>query len=255
MKRTTEERYKIGFVGLSAGAGATTLAFAATEYLAAIASKSGKTVTMLELNPANGASAGWSYDKVGIDRRFAGRSYTPIYRIASEGKPLKNVVNIDSGINWALRVPGISSSPEHGVVSSTPVLLRLLNNVHGNIIVCDISAYNFFHIPSGRDTLTMLLADLDLIICVFDPLPSRLLVSVPATEACRAATSAGSKTRWVFNKMNPGVDIREVIRFTGIKDFLPFPAIPIETVYRTEYACRSLATVPEAEAALTTLLR
>ena len=209
---------------------------------------------MLELNPTNGAHAGWSYDKVGIDRRFAGRNYIPIYRVAAEGKPLKDVVNIDSGINWALRVPGISSSLQQGLVSSTPILLRLLNNVHGNIIVCDISAYNFFHIPSGRDTLTMLLADLDLIVCVFDPLPSRLLVSVPATEACRAAASAGSKIRWVFNKLNPGVEIREVIRFTGIKDFVPFPAVQIETVYRTEYACRSLATISEVQSALTTLL-
>jgi hypothetical protein len=66
--------------------------------------------------------------------------------------------------------------------------------------------------------------------------------------------SAGVKTLWVFNKLNKGVDIHEAIRFTGVRDYVPFPAIPANALYRAEYACRSIAFVPEAEAALTSLL-
>jgi len=234
----TEGRIKLGFVGLSAGAGATTLAFAAAEYLAALLKKR-KLVTLLELDPGTGAPAGWPYDKTGIDRRFAGRDFVSLYRLAAEGKPLQNVLNIDSGTGFALRVPW-----ESGPGAGAPALLRLLNNAAGDIIVCDISAHRFL-----RDSLLTLLADFDRIICIFDPLPSRLLASVPAAEVCRAAEASGVKTAYVFNKLNSGVNLREATRFTSVRDYIPIPAVPAEAVYAAEYACRSLASEPEIKAA------
>jgi len=233
-----ESRTKLGFVGLSAGAGATTLAFAAAEYLTALLKKRAL-VTLLELDPGTGAPAGWPYDKTGIDRRFAGRDFVSLYRLAAEGKPLQGVLNIDGGSGFALRVPW-----ENGPGASVPALLRLMNNVAGDVIVCDISAHRF----SGDSFLT-LLADFDRIICVFDPLPSHLLASVHAAEVCRAAEASGVKTTYVFNKLNPGVNLREATRFTGVRDYIPFPAIPAEAVYAAEYACRSLASEPEIKAA------
>lgn len=218
-------RLKIGFVGMSAGAGATTLAFAAAEYIAA--RLPGRAVTLLELDMRASAPAGRPYDKVGIDRRFAGRDYISFFRLAAEGRPLGGAVNMDGGINWALRVPG-----EHGPAPCAATLHRLLNNVSGDIIICDISPH---------EHLSGMLADLSCIICIFDPLPSRLLASVPAAEACRAAAAAGIPATWVFNKLNAGVNLREATRFTGISNYIPIPAIPAETVYAAEYACRSLA--------------
>jgi len=256
-------RTKIGFTGLAAGAGATTLAFAAAEYLAALSarhSEQKRGVTFLELDTRPYAPAGKPYDKIGIDRRFAGREFISHYRHAAEGRPLHNVLNIDGGIGWALRVPG-----EHGPEPSPATLIRLLNNVCGDIIVCDISAHGFlcgpepaggaFHTAAlaGREALRSLLADLDLIVCIFDPLPSRLFAAVPTAEICRVATAANVPTVYVFNKLNAGVNLREATRFTGVKDYIPFPAIPAEAVYAAEYACRSLASEPGMRDALSAL--
>ena len=248
--KSPERRLRIGFAGLAAGAGATTLAFSATEYLAARLRNHGVSVTMLELDPGADAPAGRAYDKVGIDRRFAGRDYFSFYKAASEGRSVKSHVNIDGGINWVFRVPG-----EAVPAPTAAVLLRLFNNVPGDIVVCDIPAYKFLNDATGRDALSLLLSDLDEIICIFDPLPSRLLASVPAAEACRAASHEGTKPVWVFNKFNPGADMREAASFAGVRNYSLFPAIPIETVYRAEYACRSLASDPEAASALGSLLK
>ena len=236
------EKIRIGFIGMCAGAGATTVAFTAAEYLRAHLKKTGALVTFLELDPKTEVPAGRAYDKIGIDRRFAGREFVSAFKVASEGKPLKNLLNIDGGINWALRSP---NAPEPALTA--PTIFRLLNNIRGDVVICDIPGYSFFGGTCNRDILMAILADLDMIICIFDPLPSRLLASVPTAEVCRAASSAGVKTQWVFNKFNPGVDLREAVRFTGIRDYLPFPAIPAEMIYKAEYACRSLASIPDAE--------
>jgi len=255
-------RVRLGFVGMAAGAGATTLSFAAAEYLAGLSAKRGggaesgprqtgrgRAITMLELDLGTDASAGMPYDKIGIDRRFAGRDFISFYRLAAENKPLHGVRNIDGGVGWALRVPG---DPEPAPDPTT--LHRLISNIAGDILICDISAQGILNGTKprmNREALIALLADLDHIVLVFDPLPSRLLASVPAAEACRAAAAAGVPSTYVFNKLNEGVNLREALRFTGIKDFLPFPAIPAEAVYRAEYACRSLA--PELSAPLAAL--
>jgi len=245
-------RVKIGFTGLSAGAGATTLCFAAAEYLASVFSKQkDRSVTMLELDVRTDAPAGRPYDKIGIDRRFAGRDFISLYRLAAEGKPLRGVRNIDGGVSWALRLPS-----EHGPAPDPTTLHRLMNNTAGDILLCDISAQGILNAASihlNRDALKALLADLDHIVCVFDPLPSRLLASVPAAEVCRAAEADGVPVTWVFNKLNPGVNMREAMRFTGIKDHVPFPAVSAEAVYSAEFACRSLASEPEIKAALSDL--
>ena len=235
---------RIGFVGPAAGAGTTTLAFAAAEYLAS-SFKGSKAVTLLELDPRTAAAAGRPYDKIGIDRRFAGRDFTSFYRLVSEGKPLHNACNNDRGINWILRVPG---EPCPGPAS--PALFRLLDNASGDIVICDIAAYAI----SDGETLLSLLADLTRVICVFDLLPSRLLASIPVAETCRTAAASGVPVTYVFNKLNPGVNLREATRFTGITDYIPFPAIPAETIYASEYACRSLASVPEIKSPLSQLL-
>jgi len=247
---------------MAAGSGATTLSFAAAEYLTALKAdrkaaaepgpgRSARCVTMLELDLRPETPAGKPYDKIGIDRRFAGRDFISLYRLAAEGKPLHGHKNLDGGISWILRVPG-----EPFPAQDPTVLHRLVNNVAGDVIICDISATGIMNdggARANRDALLALLADMSHIVCVIDPLPSRLLASVPATETCRAAAAAGVPVTYVFNKHNPGVNLREVTRFTGIKDYLPFPAVPAESVYGAEYACRSLA--PELAPALSDLFQ
>jgi len=246
-------RVKIGFVGVAAGVGVTTLCFAAAEYLAAILAgmRSDRRPAMLELDLRKEAPSGRPYDKIGIDRRFAGRDFISHYRLAAESRPLNGARNPDGGVYWALRAP-CDPAP----LPDATILHRLLNNAAGDIVLCDIPAPGIMSAVEpykSRDALMALLSDLDHMICVFDLLPSRLLASVPAAEVCRAAAAAGVPVTYVFNKLNDGVILREAVRFTGIKDYIPFPAVPAETVYSAEYACRSLASDPDIKASLARL--
>jgi hypothetical protein len=79
------------------------------------------------------------------------------------------------------------------------------------------------------------------VICVIDPLPSRLLAGAATMDLVRAAEAGGIPVTWVVNKMNPGVNMREVLRFISIKDPVFIPALPAEKLYAAEYACRTLA--------------
>ncbi|MDR0874831.1 MAG: hypothetical protein LBN12_01330 [Clostridiales Family XIII bacterium] len=234
---------KIGFVGLSAGAGTTTLTLAAAECFAAgyKASHRASPVAYLEIaaGPDEGSSAGLPYDKIGIDRHFAGRDFLSFYRLAAEGKPVSGKVNLSGGVNWALRMP---VDVRHTVGAAS--LLRLIDNIEGAPVVCDISS------SLSREALLDVLADMHRIICVVDPLPSKLLAGGRVMEQVRSAEHAGIPVTYVLNKMNAGVNLREVKRFVSLNDPVEIPAVKLQAVYAAEYACRSLADEPCIRGAL-----
>ncbi|GHU64592.1 hypothetical protein AGMMS49983_10630 [Clostridia bacterium] len=241
---------KIGFVGLSAGVGTTTLALAMAECLAGngTAGEAGsKTapVACLEIaeGPEVGSSSGLSYDKIGIDRHFAGRDYISFYRLAAEGKPVMGKVNLSGGVNWALRMP---VDLRHKV--GAPSLLRLIDNIEGAPVLCDISS------ALPVETLADVLSDMHRIICVVDPLPSKLLAGGRVMEQVRSAEHAGIPVVYVLNKMNAGVNVREVKRFVSLNNPVEIPAVKPQLVYAAEYACRSLAEDPGIRTALARLI-
>jgi hypothetical protein len=247
---------KIGFVGLSAGAGATTLALAAAECLAAGNREAGGRaagagggqavpVVCLEIaeGPDEGSSAGLPYDKIGIDRHFAGRDYLSFYRLAAEGKPLAGRFNLSGGVNWALRMP-VDVRHEIGAAA----LLRLIDNIGGAPVRCDISS------ALSQAALADVLADMHRIVCVVDPLPSKLLAGGRVMEQVRSAEHAGIPVVYVLNKMNPGVNLREVKRFVSLNEPVEIPAVKPQAVYAAEYACRSLADDPGIRSGLARVL-
>ena len=239
----SEDARKIGVVGACAGAGVTTVVFAFAEYLAATQRKeAGMPVGVLELRENADAPAGCPYDKLGADRHFAGRDYIRFHRLAAEGSPCGGLFNISGGVNWALRPPAAAGEP--GDALSVPALLRLADQAPGDPLICDIAS------SAGGETLSELLAGMDRIICVVDPLPSRLLASAERIGRVRAAEARGNPVFWVVNKMNAGVNRRELFRFLALKDPVFLPALPAETLYAAEYACRSVATEPSFAAAL-----
>jgi len=240
-----EESRKIGVVGSCAGAGVTTVVFAFAEYLAAVrrqaarpVNKRGaeKPVGVLELRTDAGAPAGCPYDKLGADRHFAGRDYADFHRLAAEGVPCGNLFNISGGVNWALRPPAVSGRPDDPLPVSA--LLRLADAAAGDPLLCDIAS------SAAGETLSELLADMHRIVCVIDPLPSRLLASAERIGRIRAAEARGNPVVWVVNKMNAGVNRKELFRFLALKDPVFLPALPAETLYAAEYACRSAADEP-----------
>ncbi|MDR1798221.1 MAG: hypothetical protein LBR44_12455 [Clostridiales Family XIII bacterium] len=248
-KRAEKPLRKVGFVGVCAGAGSTTLALAAAEWLAgAGAAERRMAVTALELSPASGARAGSPYDQLGCDRRFAGRGFASYYRLAKDGGPLPaQPQNLSGAVNWALRVPG-----EGGAHPGTAGLVRLLHTLPGDMVLCDVSAAL---LAEGRDTARDILSGLDRILCVVDPQPSRLLASVRIMEDVRAAEARGVPVSYIVNKMSAGVNLRELTRFLALKDPVFIPALPAETIHAAEYGCRTLATEPALAEAFTQLFQ
>ncbi|MDR3305270.1 MAG: hypothetical protein LBS85_04450 [Clostridiales Family XIII bacterium] len=242
------EKHKIGFVGATPGAGATTLALAAAEYLAAakkarglspaFKKEAGRLIAYVEADAGGHAAYGCPYDKIGADRHFAGRAFLSFYRLAAAGKPVSGVFNISGGINWALRVPG-----EQDIGLSAAGLIRLIDNITGSPVLCDITC-------PDKD----ILADMNRIVCVVDPLPSRLLAGAKTIELVRAAEAGGVPVTWVLNKMNKGVNRREVLRFLPVKTPVLLPAVPAESLYAAEFACRSLASDPDFQKSLSEIL-
>jgi hypothetical protein len=239
---------KIGFIGLSAGAGTTTLALAAAECFAAehkAAAHKIAPVTYLEIaeGPDEGSPTGLPYDKIGIDRHFAGRDFLSFYRLAAEGKPISGKFNLSGGVNWALRMP-VDVRYSIGAAA----LLRLIDNIPGTPVVCDIAS------SLSREALVDVLADMHHLICVVDPLPSKLLAGGRIMEQVRSAEHAGIPVTYVLNKMNSGVNLREVKRFVSLSEPVEIQAVKPQTLYAAEYACRSLSDEPGIRSALAGIL-
>ena len=102
-ERYTEmDKLKVGFVGISAGAGVSFLTGCMARYLANTGRHS---PAVIELG------SGSLYDSCGMDKRFAGRSWFRFYEALAENRSIRGVRNMDEGINWILR------SPDEGKIS------------------------------------------------------------------------------------------------------------------------------------------
>jgi hypothetical protein len=106
----------------------------------------------------------------------------------------------------------------------------------------------------SADALADVLADMHRIVCVVDPLPSKLLAGGRVLEQSRSAEHAGIPVRYALNKMNAGVNLREVKRFVSLNEPIEIPAVKLQAVYAAEYACRSLADDPDIRSALAQLI-
>ena len=80
------------------------------------------------------------------------------------------------------------------------------------------------------------LGDLDVIVGVIDPLPSRLKEGVPRFAVLKATEGV----LWLVNKDNTGVDHRELKKFLELDDYFSQEALNYETVCRAEYSCEKV---------------
>jgi hypothetical protein len=241
------------FIGLSACAGTTTLAMAFAEYLASRATLSkgreqprtradagagGARTAFVELSDGAPPYRGFDYDRIGMDRHFAGREYISFYRLLTEGRPVKACCNADGGVNWALRIPGERLPP---ICSAD--LTRLFCDIQGDDVVGDLSgsfarAHDSEH---RREETRRLLNAADRIIAIVDPSPSAMMADTDKFMLLRGlAANAGKPVLYLINKMNAGVDRREMKKFLKLRDFEELKFFPPETLYAAEYDCRTL---------------
>jgi hypothetical protein len=209
------DRLKIGITGISSGAGASFLAGCLARYLA----NTGKH------NPAVIESERASlFDSYGMDKRFAGRSYHQIYRALEENRSIRGACNMDEGINWILRSPG-----EEKIRLSFEQKLRLCSQAVCDTALCDLS---------GEEKDFQLLQSMDQIIVIIDPMPSKMLQGYHILNKLKTIEEKNSPVIYVINKMNRGVNRRQMLDYLKLKKPVFLPLINPESIYNAEYNCK-----------------
>jgi|GEM_PF-522583 len=215
--RAFQDKARLGIIGISDGAGVSLV----TLSLAKAISDCGLMPAVIEIGKAS------FYDAIGIEKRFAGRNYFSFHKAIKDGEKIRNRHNLDEGINWILR------SPEDGTLRlSAGNIQRLIGNVAGDVMICDFSG---FRIQETNQTfIADILKEMDAVIVLIDPLPSRM---IPAYGELRAAGRLFKEAIYVINKHNHGINSRQMMKFLGIRSPILLPLVPQEEFFKAEYCC------------------
>jgi len=227
-KYAAVDKLKIGVIGISTGAGAGFLTGCLARYLANTRKHSPAVVEL---------GKGTLFDSFGMDKRFAGRSYYRFYEALRENKSIRGMWNMDEGINWILK------SPEEGKISlSFEQKLRLVSHARGDVILCDVSG--------EAEPDYQLLQSMDQIIAVIDPMPSKMLEGYHTLCNLKVLEIEGGDMMYVINKMNKGVNRRQMLEFLKIRKPVFLPLVSPESIYTAEYNCKIPYTLNEVKNAL-----
>lgn len=222
------DKLKVGVVGISAGAGVSFLTGCLARYLANTGRHSPSVVEL---------GSGSLYDSYGMDKHFAGRPWFRFYEALAENRSIRGARNMDEGINWILR------SPDEGKINlAFEQKLRLVSHAVGDVILCDLSG--------EAEPDYELLRSLDQLIAVIDPMPSKILAGYPILCNLKMLDTEKEGMIFVINKMNRGVNRRQMLDFLKIKKPVFFPLAGPEHVYTAEYNCKIPYTLSEIKNAL-----
>ncbi len=208
------DRLKIGVIALAPGAGA---GFVSACLAGAFAETGRHHPAVLEIGE------GRLYDSLALDKHFAGKDYFRFFKAVSDGKSIRGRSNELYGVNWIVRSPA-----EEGISLDLLKTMRMVNHVLGDVILCKIA-------DMGEEELWRLLWEMDRILVVIDPLPSKMLAGYHRLCALRAS---GLPILYLVNKMNGGVSRRELLDYLNLKNLYYLPAIETEIIYSSEYSCR-----------------
>jgi hypothetical protein len=252
---------RYSFIGLSSGVGTTSLTFAFAEHLiqterAACKQKKGsarrpRSVTVLEVGDAEAERRGYNYDRIGCDRRFAGRDFASCYALTAAGRSIRGVSNLDSGINWLLRIPD-----EPQVTLDAQDYMRMIAGTPGDIVLCDFSGSFGSRLFGGgtlgrgarAEFLHRILIDSDKVFVVIDPLPSAMMADPESLELFKTLEASGTSVTYIVNKMNPGINRRELKAFLRLRRPIEIPHFDPAAVYTAEYNCCTLYAMPKVSA-------
>jgi Flp pilus assembly CpaE family ATPase len=166
------------------------------------------------------------YDGIGVDKRFKTREFVRFYDAVKHGKSIKRQSNIDEKINWALITPEDIKEK----VELLPIeIVRLINNVSGDVVVCDIS-----ECKSAEDYLL----DMDIVVFVIDPMPSAMIQGYSFMKEVKRLEHNGKKVIWVINKFNEGINKRDMLSFLKLKEYYKIPNLDSSDFYSAQYNCK-----------------
>lgn len=225
---------RVAIVGIGSHSGASFV----TGLLAAVFSChsfSEEEVSIIELGSP------YFFEAYGIEKRFIQREFLNFYDILYQKGRIKGLKNIEDHINWVLRCP-LKQLSEDSQIADT---FRLIHNVAGTLLLFDCSAV-------CESLLWDILPEMDTIIAVIDPLPSKLIPQGPFIQRLRLTLP---QTVFVVNKMNKGVHKGELRRFLQGVDFYPLPLVTASGLYKAEYNCVLPYAIPEIRSEIEVPLR
>lgn len=216
-----KHQLNIGVTGLSQSAGATTIASTLAFYFA----QKGKSVTFSQcLNTA--APARIFFDEVAMDQRFSARKFTRLYeKVRGEVYVTENE-NVERGIKWILPTPKDMEKREALSETERSRLVRCSRN--------EVCVFDFCQ--SGE--FDEYLQDMDMVIAVADCLPSALIAGKNRFRILKHLKESGCNVIWAANKWNKNVSKRQINGYIHEKVDYWIPQLPLEEIYRDEYACR-----------------
>ena len=213
------QQLNIGVTGLGRGMGTTFVATALAFYFR----DQGKQVSFIQCVDME-KTAGLLYDSVAMEQRFARRTFYNYYEKIRNECPGGTLRNLEEGINWILPGP---DQREKGALDDVQKQ-RLVLAVRDDVCIFDIEA---------DYTWDRLLLDMDWIVVVADPLPSKLIHSAPRFRMLKKLELAGSKVIWAVNRDNEGVRRRQVRAYLKGNPDLWIPSFSADKIYRCEYGC------------------
>lgn len=233
-KLTVKYQVKVGVIGMTSGAGASLIAMCLAKQ---ISEKTGVLVAVAEIGNTDESLGGWNYDAIGVDKRFSERPYVSAHAVAGNGRMRHEQLNMDEGINWVLRDPNESQQP-----LDLQQLTSLIHNVAGDVVICDFSSSLSFDGSNEKkaraEGVTRLLGEMDHIIMVIDPLPSKLIGGFERLAAVKEVESKFGNVIYVLNKNNDGVNEHELNRYLKVRGIIKVPLIAAKPLYQAEYNCK-----------------
>ena len=157
------------------------------------------------------------YNALNIERRFAEGGFELYEDALAARKTLYTIKNPYHSLNLLLRRPGAEGFP-------TPMCSC---RMPGEQVVFDLSG-------APESLLDEVLPEMDSIIIVADPLPTKLLSGAARLDVLRMQYP---DARLVVNKLNRGVNRQELRRFLGMEGFAAVQHLAPEQVYKAEYNC------------------
>lgn len=212
-----KERTKVGVIALGSGSGATLLALALAQEL----ESRSKATSFIELS-GSGDGKALVYEMIGLEKRMAPAGYRMMFSEIENDRRINGWENTEAGINWAVLHP---EENMRNLELSPLRETRLIHNFSGDYIVCDL----------GSCYRTERIEEMDIIFCIVDPLPSKLIAN---REMYQRLTAGPRKTVWILNKDNGGIHRRLFYSYMKIKGHETVPMMKGELLYKAEYNCR-----------------
>ncbi len=226
---------RIGIVAATEGAGAGFVTAALAVHIARGEAHRERrlsgSITVAELG------TGGMYDQLCADQWFRSRQIASYWNCLHNEGRLERMENPYSGINWLLRTPGDTSSDplERGRA------VKMIYSAPGALGLFDFSS-------SQSEDLFYLLEDMECVVAVIDPLPSRLLRGY---ERLYRLKMWKKPVCWVVNRCDERLPANELKRLLGSRaNPVRLPEIPRRELYAAEYGGVMFAAQPEIRSKL-----